>query len=1426
MTSALFLLLIACQAPSGDAPLLPTPAPLFESEEEAARYGFVAQDGVFLAENTLQGLSLHTSEGGLKLSGLTSEIGLHLRRWGHGEASQEAEAPRWTLGDCRGMRRCAPDLVGQHEGLSEWYRNGHQGVQQGFEVARSTGSGPLVLEIEVRGATVEERSDDHLVFRTEDGRMLNYQGLIAWDADGADLEGRMEAWDDGLRLIIDTDGAQFPITVDPYLHQYWFHYDREEIATSTGIIRSFGPGDVNGDGYNDVLIGVDDTTGGGTVYAYFGSPLGLPLEPAWTVTAGQTGALFGRTAAMDGDVNGDGYDDVVVGAPGYDYGQSNEGALFVYYGGPDGPSTTADWMKDANQVSAELGWSVDFAGDINNDGYDDVVAGAPSYDGSATDSGGVFVWAGSSSGLASSTLWSRSDTPSSSKLGYAVAGLGDLSGDGLDDVGVTASYFYVTTGKYGAAYVYYGSAAGLSTTGPDWASYSPDEHHYGVEIMSGGDMNGDGADELVIASSSKSVYSYSDRYVEVFYGSASGLELSASWTYSDGGLKVYCGGEVGAGGDVNGDGYDDLTVLCIDEGGSGTSAKMRLFYGTSSGLGSRYVDERSASTSSTLAFAGDMEPDGYDEMIFGGTSASLKNGSPSGLSTPEFYDWTISSTNSAYGDFTYAGDLNGDGYGDVAIAEAPGYTVTQVNIYHGSATGFPETASSSLTLLTTTTTYGSALAGNCDINNDGYDDLIVGDSAYGNGYIWVHYGSSTGVSNTNYGSVVGSQSGAQFGESIACGDVNGDNLDDVLVGATKHDDGQTDEGVVFLFVGASYGLNPTAVWSKGSDQNSARLGNPVQIMPDLNGDGYNDIAAAAVQWDGSFTNEGAIFVAYGSSSIPGAFTTKLQGGQANIGCDVVDPVGDINGDGIQDLGMGCPYWDTSSITNAGKAEIYYGASGGLSTTPALQIFGTTDSGFGSALAGMGDANGDGLDELAIGEMTDTDISYYMSPGASSSPTPFFVLLNSSGDIDDIAQAPDVDNDGHIDLMYFIRGGTGTSLRHLDLTDLDGDGYFYVLDCDDSDTSVYLGATEICDGVDNDCDAVADNNPPLWYGDADGDGFGDATSSVAACTAPAGAVATGDDCDDADPSVINGRDWYLDADADGYGASSVAAFVCDAPAGMTGLTGDCDDDSSSAYPGAPEVWYDGVDQACDEGSDYDADGDGFDSLGYGGTDCDDVRADVYPGAPDLPYDGIDTDCSARSDNDADADGFDSIATGGTDCDDARSDVHPGADEVWYDGADQDCDGNDDDQDRDGFGVDEDCDDLTAAVNPDGDEIWYDGVDQDCDGSSDYDADADGHEAVWSGGEDCDDERADIFPGAEEIWYDGVDQSCDGNDNDQDGDGAIWGVDCDDTNPDIASCEGDESTDTGLGSGKRCQSPPGPLSLLGALISLGLARRRRA
>jgi MYXO-CTERM domain-containing protein len=133
--------------------------------------------------------------------------------------------------------------------------------------------------------------------------------------------------------------------------------------------------------------------------------------------------------------------------------------------------------------------------------------------------------------------------------------------------------------------------------------------------------------------------------------------------------------------------------------------------------------------------------------------------------------------------------------------------------------------------------------------------------------------------------------------------------------------------------------------------------------------------------------------------------------------------------------------------------------------------------------------------------------------------------------------------------------------------------------------------------------------------------------------------------------------------------------------------------------ADEIWYDGVDQDCDTLSDYDADYDGQDSESYGGEDCDDADPDTYTGAPDTPYDGIITDCANADDYDADGDGDASIDYGGTDCDDANSDVYPGAEEIWYDGIDQDCDGNDDDQDEDGYALEDDCDDEDADSYPD-------------------------------------------------------------------------------------------------------------------------------
>ncbi len=404
-------------------------------------------------------------------------------------------------------------------------------------------------------------------------------------------------------------------------------------------------------------------------------------------------------------------------------------------------------------------------------------------------------------------------------------------------------------------------------------------------------------------------------------------------------------------------------------------------------------------------------------------------------------------------------------------------------------------------------------------------------------------------------------------------------------------------------------------------------------------------------------------------------------------------------------------------------------------------------------------------------------------------------------------------------------------------DADGDGAIALAvggdDCDDADPRVYPGAEDPpYDGVDADCDGADDfdadgdgladvrhggddcddddasvgSETVDWHPDCDGDGVG-AAATVASCGPPevegcaqwfAHRDGQGVDCDDAASDVFPGRtdapydgvdadcgggnDW--DADGDGF---VDAAFPERADALAPG-TGDCDDAAADVFPGAEERWYDGADQACDGGDDFDRDGDGA-RLG---PDCDDGDAAVGPGAADAPYDGVDTDCAGDDDWDADGDGFSVVGPPPLDCDDGRADVAPGQDDPPYDGLDADCDGGDDfDADRDGFALAFDCDDARADVAPGADDPPYDGLDADCDGRNDHDADGDGYVAtgrdVFAGGTapgvgDCADLSPAVNPGATEAWYDGVDGDCDGADDlDRDGDGARVDVDCDDGDP---------------------------------------------
>jgi hypothetical protein len=447
------------------------------------------------------------------------------------------------------------------------------------------------------------------------------------------------------------------------------------------------------------------------------------------------------------------------------------------------------------------------------------------------------------------------------------------------------------------------------------------------------------------------------------------------------------------------------------------------------------------------------------------------------------------------------------------------------------------------------------------------------------------------------------------------------------------------------------------------------------------------------------------------------------------------------------------------------------------------------------------------------------------------------------------------------------------------------------DCDDTRSSVHPGATEACDGIDNDCDAIIDEGltARTFYRDADGDAYGDVSSTTSACAAPAGYVSNSTDCDDTQSGVnpdasercndidddcdgsidedgsIGESTWYRDDDGDTYGRSSTITRGCTAPPGHVASSTDCDDTRADVHPGADELCND-IDDDCDglvdeaDASDAstwyrDADSDGYGSAastargctvpsGYvaDSTDCSDTNAALHPGATEF-CNSLDDDCDSLVDEadasdastwylDADSDGYGSAsvtmracsrpsgyASAGTDCDDTSRFVYPGAAEACN-GIDDDCDGEVDeagatggvtwyrDADGDGYGSTtlvtvacaaregyvadaSDCDDTTASVHPGASEAPGDGIDQDCDGNDlcylDADHDGQGGTNTIRGvglacdgpgqsptNTDCNDSNASVWMGAPEIAADGVDQDCDGTELchvDADGDG--WG-----------------------------------------------------
>jgi hypothetical protein len=330
-----------------------------------------------------------------------------------------------------------------------------------------------------------------------------------------------------------------------------------------------GPaGDVNGDGYADVLVGAHRYNASqseeGRAYLFLGSAIGLSGTPAWTFDGDRPYAHLGFSVAGAGDINADGYDDVVIGARWYADEYDYQGAAFVFYGSASGPASLPDLILTGSQPGATFGYSVAAAGDVDHNGYADVLVGAPQYANGEEEEGAAFLFYGSPAGLVATPGWSFEGDQPGAEFGTSVASAGDVNGDGFPDVIIGAQLYDGALPDVGAVFVFLGSAQGLNSTPHQILEGDRANTSFGFSVAPLGDVDGDGHDDVAVGAPLFSDDQSAEGAVFVFVGSSAGLGATPAWRGCGDKADTRFGHIVSSAGDVDGNGVQDLTVGAPD----------------------------------------------------------------------------------------------------------------------------------------------------------------------------------------------------------------------------------------------------------------------------------------------------------------------------------------------------------------------------------------------------------------------------------------------------------------------------------------------------------------------------------------------------------------------------------------------------------------------------------------------------------------------------------------------------------------------------------------------------------------------------------------------------------------------------------------------------------------------------------------------
>jgi hypothetical protein len=749
-------------------------------------------------------------------------------------------------------------------------------------------------------------------------------------------------------------------------------------------------GDVNKDGYSDFVIGAPFTDAlgndAGSIYLFYGFP-GISSSKIDAVNANVSikgnlaGDLFGWDVACAGDLNADGYDDIIIGAPGND---SNRGTVYIFYGQDSKTWQGGFYAYNANVTITgdsqgdQFGYSVAGAGNVNADEFDDVIIGAPGCD---SNKGKAYIF-----------------------LGY---------GGGLNDIvtGSSDSRIFINRGKYGGGWVspieLYATAMPIQVVVADANNdgyndiVSADFYGHRVTIFNGtstggwepkceligdqyprcvavGDVNNDNLNDIITC------HDLADN-VNIYNGSGGGgWAAMSSFSVGQGPRSVFIG-------DANNDGKNDFVTANNDD------ATITLYNWTGSTWGQKTTFE--AGKGARSIFIADANYDTYNDILTADATDdtfTIYNGTSAG-------GWE-SKYNKSVGNTPYSifvADVNMDGINDTLTADYNEYTVT---IYNGTASGDWDPKFN----LSVGYWPRSVFVG--DANNDGYMDILTADNW--DDRVSIYNGTSSGgweprgvvdggngpcsvvvadVNNAKGGGtfqaddaeyiLLGSTTGSYFGNSVsAAGDLNNDGIDDMAVSAYG-------ENKCYVYFGDSTHLGTTKICQpvakSGTDDTASDI-NDLKINDNL----YYDVPKGTTLFIDSFNVTGLIgnitsvllFVQYNTDSqyTPDKNITWALDGQTlkNTTIQIIEGSLEVvhSGYDLYELGV-----DNISKIQTLDIQFYNSDTGGQcsvhfdylrlevrtnSPRPDLILNGSGD--FGWAVANAGDVNNDNIDDILIG----------------------------------------------------------------------------------------------------------------------------------------------------------------------------------------------------------------------------------------------------------------------------------------------------------------------------------------------------------------------------------------------------------------------------------------------------------------------------